>query len=128
MYSTWLELCDSILVSFVTCYLTIVVQFSYSKYFTSSTQNMLITVIKIKKELEIMVGNFSFRSFEECKKCNNITWNCKHFFITEACLNLQPHETVKHTQIIRQQQPTNCLSMFGHFVGLGLEGFRSCQT
>ena len=29
---------------------------------------------------------------------------------------------VKHTQIIRRQQPTNCLSVFDHFVGLGLKG------
>ena len=25
---------------------------------------------------------------------------------------------VKHTQTIRRQQPTNCLSVFDHFVGL----------
>ena len=29
---------------------------------------------------------------------------------------------VKHTQAIRRQQPTNCLSVFGHFVGLALKG------
>ena len=28
---------------------------------------------------------------------------------------------VKHTQTIRQQQPTNCLSVFNHFVGLALK-------
>ena len=28
---------------------------------------------------------------------------------------------VKHTQTIRQQQLTNCLSLFDHFVGLGLK-------
>ena len=28
---------------------------------------------------------------------------------------------VKHTQTIRLQQSTNCLSVFGHFVGLGLK-------
>ena len=27
---------------------------------------------------------------------------------------------VKHTQTIRRQKPTNCLSVFGHFVGLAL--------
>ena len=27
---------------------------------------------------------------------------------------------VKHTQIIRRQQPTYCSSVFGHFVGLAL--------
>ena len=29
---------------------------------------------------------------------------------------------VKHTQTIRRQQPTNCLSVFDHFVGLALKG------
>ena len=31
---------------------------------------------------------------------------------------------VKHTQTIRRQQPTNCLSVFDHFVGLALKGLR----
>ena len=34
----------------------------------------------------------------------------------------QPHKMVKHTQAIRPQQPTNCLSVFDHFVGLVLKG------
>ena len=29
---------------------------------------------------------------------------------------------VKHTQTVHPQQPTNCLSVFDHFVGLALEG------
>ena len=29
---------------------------------------------------------------------------------------------VKHTQTIRRQQPTNCLSAFDHFWGLVLKG------
>ena len=29
---------------------------------------------------------------------------------------------VKHTQKIFWQQPTNCLSVFDHFVGLALKG------
>ena len=29
---------------------------------------------------------------------------------------------VKHTQTIRRQKPTNCLSVFDHFVGLTLKG------
>ena len=29
---------------------------------------------------------------------------------------------VKHTQTIRRQQQTNCLSVFDHFVGLALKG------
>ena len=33
---------------------------------------------------------------------------------------------VKHTQTIRRLFPTNCLSMFDHFVGLALKGLRFC--
>ena len=29
---------------------------------------------------------------------------------------------VKHTQTIRREQPTNCLSVFDHFVKLALKG------
>ena len=31
---------------------------------------------------------------------------------------------VKHTQNICRQQPTNCLSVFDHFVGLALKGLK----
>ena len=34
----------------------------------------------------------------------------------------QPHEMVKHTQTTRRQQPTNCLRVFDHIVGLALKG------
>ena len=36
----------------------------------------------------------------------------------------QHHKMVKHTRSIRRQQPKNCLSVFGHFVGLALKGLR----
>ena len=31
---------------------------------------------------------------------------------------------IKHTQTIRRLLPTNCLSVFDHFVGLALKGLR----
>ena len=31
---------------------------------------------------------------------------------------------VKHTQTIRHQQPTNCLSVFDHFAGFVFKGLR----
>ena len=34
----------------------------------------------------------------------------------------QPHKMVKHTQTIRQQKPTNYLSVLDRFVGLVLKG------
>ena len=41
-------------------------------------------------------------------------------------LKHQPHKIVKHTQTL----PTNCLSVFAHFVGLALKGLNciSCQS
>ena len=34
---------------------------------------------------------------------------------------------VKHIETIRRQQPTNCLSVFDHFVVLALKGLRLYQ-
>ena len=36
----------------------------------------------------------------------------------------QSQKMVQHTQTIRWLLPTNCLSVFDHFVGLPLEGFK----
>ena len=30
----------------------------------------------------------------------------------------QPHKMIKHTQMIHPQEPTNCLSVFDHFMGI----------
>ena len=37
----------------------------------------------------------------------------------------QPHKMVKYTQTVHRQQSTNCLSVFDHVVGLGLNGLIS---
>ena len=42
-------------------------------------------------------------------------WSFKH----------KPHKMVKHTQTIRRLLPTNCLSVFDHFVGLALKGLKA---
>ena len=44
--------------------------------------------------------------------------NFKNFVRTKR----QPLKMLKHTETIRRQQPTNCLSLFDHFVGLALIG------
>ena len=36
----------------------------------------------------------------------------------------QPHELVKHTEIICRLLPTNYLSVFDHFVGLAIKGLK----
>ena len=40
--------------------------------------------------------------------------------------NSQPRKIVKHTQTNRRQ-PTNCLSVFDHFMGLTLKGLNHSQ-
>ena len=41
---------------------------------------------------------------------------------TPQPFKLQPHRMVRHTQTIRREQPTNCLSVFDHFAGLERKG------
>ena len=40
------------------------------------------------------------------------------------CMLTLSHKMVKHTQTICRQQPTNCLSVFDHFVNLTLKGLK----
>ena len=40
-------------------------------------------------------------------------------------LSANPHKIVKHTQTIRRLLPTNCLSVFDHFVGFALTGLKA---
>ena len=44
--------------------------------------------------------------------------------IVDTSFKYQPHKMVKQTQTIRQLLPTNCLSVFGYFVGLALKWLR----
>ena len=40
----------------------------------------------------------------------------------------QPHKMVKNTKTIRRQKPTNCLSVFDHFLVLALKGVNTLLT
>ena len=46
------------------------------------------------------------------------------FILMRYPFKRQPHHLAKHTQIIRRLLPTNCLSVFDHFVGLALKGLK----
>ena len=48
-------------------------------------------------------------------------------YLCELTLEVPTHKTVKHPQTIRRQQPTNCLSVFEHFVGLALKGLTNLK-
>ena len=45
----------------------------------------------------------------------------KNSFVAEVTFKPQSHKMVKHAQTIRRQKPTNCLSVFDHFVELALK-------
>ena len=47
-------------------------------------------------------------------------------FAGPETITRQLRKMVKQTQTIRRQQPTNCLSVFDHFVGLALKGLMLC--
>ena len=51
-----------------------------------------------------------------------IPWNMVNRLATLS-FKRRHHKMVKHTQIIRRQQPNNCLSVFDHYLGLALKGF-----
>ena len=42
-------------------------------------------------------------------------------------LSPNPCKIFKHTQTIRRQQRTNCLSLFDHFVGFALKGLKKLR-
>ena len=46
----------------------------------------------------------------------------KKQFCSEATIKRQPKKMVKHTQTICRLLPTNCLTVFDHFVRLPLKG------
>ena len=66
--------------------------------------------------LQNFIWSFSFYPL-------NLYWAAS--FSTFYPFKRQPHKTVKHTQTIRRLLPTNCLSVFNHFVGLALKGLRN---
>ena len=43
------------------------------------------------------------------------------FVVIYLILKRQPHKMVKYSQIVCRQQPTNCLSVFDHIMGLVLK-------
>ena len=54
----------------------------------------------------------------------NIQHQVHRMFLKAYTFKSQPHRMVKCTQTIRWQLPTNCLSVFDHFVRLVLKGLK----
>ena len=61
------------------------------------------------------------KTFVQCSHYVFLQGFLFHFLFCES-FKRQQHKMVKHTQTIRRQQPTNCLSVLDHFVGLPLKG------
>ena len=57
----------------------------------------------------------------DCKMCEKVRNTC-------GSKKRQPHKMVKQTQTVRRLLPTNCLSVFDHFVGLALKGLKSLTS
>ena len=68
-----------------------------------------------------VLGNFS-DSFPEHLR---VTASDDSLELLSYPFTRQPHKMVKQTQTIRRQQPTNCLSVFDHFVRLVLKGLKA---
>ena len=84
-----------------------------------STWKALTTELQLISKIAPGSSYFLFRLSYRCLwiKC----------FIHFWLFKLQPHKMVKHTQTIRRQQPTNCLSVFDHFVGLALKRLKKIK-
>ena len=52
----------------------------------------------------------------------------KQYFYLFQPFKRQPDKMVKHTQTIRRLLPTNCLSVFDHFVGLEFKESKMYKT
>ena len=71
--------------------------------------------------------NYGFRYSESFPLTNAVSKLYILIQFNTEPFNCQPHKMDKHTQTIRGQKPTNCLSVFVCFVGLALKGLRLCQ-
>ena len=74
------------------------------------------------------VLNLPLRYFEHCFTLSESTFN----FYPVASLEtvfvnpLRANSTmIRHTETIRRQKPTNCLSVLDHFVGLARKGLNA---
>ena len=93
----------------------------------------------------ILIGALENRSFRKYQKCEEILLKFIHFLLNVWFLNLNfinhfMYNVKKWSNILKplssnpqngqaqptipQQNPTNCLNAFNHFVGLALKGFK----
>ena len=54
---------------------------------------------------------------------NACQYYTEHWNVMGQPFKRESHKMVKHTQVIRRQEPTNRLRVFDHFVGLVLKGW-----
>ena len=66
------------------------------------------------------------KNFASASNKNTTEFTHPHLDLPHTCqfnlLNTNPKNLIKHTQTIRRQQLTNCVSVFDHFLRLVLKG------
>ena len=77
-------------------------------------------IVNSDNELLVLDGDI-FIGGVECKYLSISKWVSEDHLEPSQTFRHQPHKMVKHTQTIRRQQPTNCLNVFDHLVGLALQ-------
>ena len=78
----------------------------------------------------LITWNLLLIYYSQCSLWKLYFWQSLDFELCENTFYLfkpQPPKMVRQTQVIRLQQPANCLSLFDHFVGLGLKGLIKSQ-
>ena len=68
--------------------------------------------------------NFSWRTVISKKQAAKIRTKDKNKY---KLFKRQPYKMIKYTQTIRRLYPTNCLSVFDHFVVLALKGLNELR-
>ena len=88
-------------------------------------------ILNIKLDEFVDTGHYRVKGMEIGRKMLDLNFfvilsmSMNWFLINwRLTLKCHPHKMVKHTQTIRLQQSTNCLSVFDRFVGFALKGFK----
>ena len=76
-------------------------------------------LIKLKRDSGTVVFLWILRNFQEHFFYRTLLDDC---FQNSSPFKRQSQKMVKHTETIRRQQTTNCLSVFDHFVWLAFKG------
>ena len=93
----------------------------------SVLRNFTVGVISRRYQQTLILQNFKTCILNYKFKNDFVAYYAGYRDRRVLTLKCQPQKMIKNTQTIRLQRPTNCLSVFDHFVALALKGLRrSC--